>query len=192
MPELQARIDDVLELAKDSEVEISIALPILRPSRFEWSLEKLTELGVNEIVPLSTERSVPRENKGSRWQSILRESAQQCERAYIPDLLEPMCLGEYLKHSSSGEDSAIFICAERSGDSAILKTRSALHAVLCNSPHKAPHKISVIVGAEGGFTLSELMLAEKLGAKPVSLGKRMLRSETAAVYAAAVVQAVLG
>ena len=190
---LDAHIDSVQDAGGESKFPISVALPILRPGRFEWALEKLTELGVSEIVPLDTERSVTREQKPERWKSIMREAAEQCERGRVPVTLPPMALNEYFQHLSLGSNATIFICAERLHESASdTSGGGALQVVLCNLKEKAPHKISVIVGAEGGFTQNELIFAQNAGAMPISLGKRILRSETAAVYAIAIVQAVLG
>ncbi len=189
---LEAHIDGEREAAGESRIPISVALPILRPTRFEWALEKLTELGVSEIAPLLTERSVVREQKPARWKSIMREAAEQCERGLIPNTTAPMTLNEYFQHLSSTPDATIFICAERLHESASDKSGApALQVVLCNVRGKAPHKISVIVGAEGGFTQTELLLAQNAGAMPISLGERILRSETAAVYTIAIVQAAL-
>jgi 16S rRNA (uracil1498-N3)-methyltransferase len=189
---LEAHIDGVQEAGGESKFFISVALPMLRPARFEWALEKLTELGVSEIVPLGTERSVVREQKPERWKSIMREAAEQCERGRVPITLPPMDLNEYFAHLSHDLNATIFICAERLHESASDKNGAeALQVVLCNAKEKAPHKISVIVGAEGGFTQNELIYAQNAGAMPISLGKRILRSETAAVYAIAIVQAVL-
>jgi 16S rRNA (uracil1498-N3)-methyltransferase len=190
---LEAHIDLEQEASGECRYPISVALPMLRPSRFEWALEKLTELGVAEIVPLKTERSVEREQKPERWKSIMREAAEQCERGVIPLTLPPMDLNEYFQHLLPDSNATIFICAERLHESASDKSGGgALQVVLCNLKEKAPHKISVIVGAEGGFTQTELISAQNAGAMPISLGKRILRSETAAVYAIAIVQAVLG
>lgn len=189
---LTARIDSESKATGEASVSLSVALPILRPARFEWAVEKLTELGAKEIVPIVTARSVGRESKLSRWQSIAREASEQCERALIPPISPPLTLEEYLLHLANEPDATIFICTERA-DQLPEDTPSAeaLHMVLCNFDKKAPHKISVIVGAEGGFTEEEQNFALKLGAKPVSLGKRILRSETAAIYISAIVMAIL-
>ncbi len=190
---LDAHIDTVQEAGGESKFLLSVALPMLRPTRFEWALEKLTELGVSEIVPLETERSVLREQKQDRWKLIMREAAEQCERALMPVVLPPMNLNEYFQYLSLDLNATIFICAERLHESASTTSGAgALQVVLCNFKEKAPHKISVIVGAEGGFTQNELIYAQNSGAIPISLGKRILRSETAAVYAIAIVRAALG
>jgi 16S rRNA (uracil1498-N3)-methyltransferase len=164
---------------------LEIALPMLRPNRYEWALEKLTELGATSIVPLLVQHSVTRDGKLSRWQNIVKEAAEQCERAFVPDICPPIPIEAYLKRLTIDEpDSTIFICAERA-------EAMTLPAVLCNQNLLAPHKISVIVGAEGGFTAEELKLAEELGVVPVTLGSRILRAETAAIYALSLIVSYL-
>jgi 16S rRNA (uracil1498-N3)-methyltransferase len=172
-----ARIESAASASGEPPILIEIALPILRSNRYEWALEKLTELGASSVVPIVVEHSVTREGKLERWQAIVREAAEQCERALVPRVLPPIALQDYLKElPAAGQKQVNLICAERSN-------AQALPVVLCNQMHEAPHKISVIVGAEGGFTEEEIQLAENAGAKPVSLGSRILRSETAAIYA---------
>ena len=189
---LLVRIETANESDNLPNLQISIALPILRPARFEWALEKLTELGATEIVPLVTTRSVGRQEKTTRWVSIVREASEQCERPLVPEILAPMAMKEYFAHLGNGPDATVFICVERSHESSPDKhCTPPLHMVLCNLRVLAPHKISVIVGGEGGFTLDELETAQNAGAMPVSLGKLILRSETAAIYTLAVLMAVL-
>ncbi len=178
---LQAKILSVSDAAGELPVKVEVALPILRSSRYEWALEKLTELGAARIVPIIVEHSVLRQPKLQRWRSIAREAAEQCERGLIPEVVAPLTFEDYLKASvMHGQKQISFICVERS-------ERQALPVVLCNQMITPPHKISVIVGAEGGFTAHEIELAEKLGVQPVSLGKRVLRAETAAIYALTII-----
>ncbi len=178
---LQAKIESAARASGEPSVWIEIAMPILRTSRYEWALEKLTELGASSIVPLTVEHSLARDGKLERWQTIVREAAEQCERALVPRVLPPMDLENYLQLiPNTGQRYASFICAERS-------RAQPLPVVLCNRIGEAPHKISVIVGAEGGFTEQEFKIAENAGAVPVSLGRRILRSETAAIYALSLV-----
>ncbi len=182
----RATIESNAKATGEPPCPLEIALPMLRPNRYEWALEKLTELGATSIVPLLVQHSVARDGKLSRWQNIVKEAAEQCERAFVPDICAPIPIEAYLKRLVTDEpDSTIFICAERA-------KAMTLPVVLCNQNVLPPHKISVIVGAEGGFTQTELISAQNAGAMPISLGKRILRSETAAVYAIAIVQAVLG
>ena len=155
---------------------LEIALPMLRPNRYEWALEKLTEIGATRIVPLLVQHSVTRDGKLSRWQSIVKEAAEQCERAVVPEICSPIPIESYLNRLATEEsNSTVFICAERSN-------AMPLPVVLGSQIILPPHKISVIVGAEGGFSEKELKLAEDSGVVLVTLGSRILRAETAAIY----------
>ena len=90
-----------------SSFDLVVALPLLRAARFEWAIEKLTELGVKTIVPINVERSVVvyesdqlfSANKFSRWQTIVREAAEQCQRALIPDVVKPESFVTFVKRN---------------------------------------------------------------------------------------------
>jgi 16S rRNA (uracil1498-N3)-methyltransferase len=180
-----ATIESSAKATGEPPCPLEIALPMLRPNRYEWALEKLTELGATSIVPLLVQHSVARDGKLSRWQNIVKEAAEQCERAFVPDIWAPIPIEAYLKRLVTDEpDSTIFICAERA-------KAMTLPVVLCNQSVLPPHKISVIVGAEGGFTEEELKMAEDLGVVPVTLGSRILRAETAAIYALSLIASCL-
>ena len=202
----QLEIKDVQTADGESQIKLVVSLPLLKAGRFEWAIEKLTEIGAHEIVPLETSRSLSRlaqddktdaqtgrakrEAKGDakaqasmtakleRWTAIARESAEQSERAMIPNMVRPHTMKDLLaKHKQAG--SEIIICAER-------KSAEPLSRLLTSkmvSPPQVP--LVVLVGPEGGFTDEEFQLAEDAGAVRISLGKRVLRSETAAVYTAA-------
>jgi len=200
-----------------NQATISVVFPPLRHGRFEWALEKLTELGVDRICPVIFQRSVsrpsdqkagspnnpsvsfgdepevswPKENGGraensdnrvTRWQAIIRESAEQCERLVLPHLVPVQSFQDFLKSEGEGTaDEVRLICAER-------RDAPFLSVVLCNRPAKlkAP-RITIAVGAEGGFTPQEIERAISFGYLPVSLGANILRAETAIVYALAIV-----
>jgi 16S rRNA (uracil1498-N3)-methyltransferase len=225
-----AIINKYEEAAGEPSVKLAVAMPLLKSGRFEWAIEKLTELGVTEIVPIECERSVVQvseksskqpaeEQKLKRWSAIAREAAEQCERALIPKVVWPVKLETFLQEARSRYGSVI-ICAERkdaqslpallanpasraatAGESsptaggieegqAPLSTESA-DADSAQAPStaatSAKPSLVVLVGPEGGFTEIEFDLAEKAGAMPVTLGRRILRSETAAVYAASLI-----
>jgi 16S rRNA (uracil1498-N3)-methyltransferase len=174
---LEAKIESSSKTFGEERVKIEVAIPILRVNRYEWALEKLTELGVSSIVPILVKHAVHRGAKLERWRAIVREAAEQSERGLVPEVVAPISLIDYLQRvERMSQGQVCFICCERSN-------AQTLPVVLCNRMADAPHKISVIVGAEGGFTAEELQHAENSGAKPVSLGSRILRAETAALYA---------
>jgi 16S rRNA (uracil1498-N3)-methyltransferase len=168
----------------EASIRLTIALPVLRGTRFEWALEKLTELGVAEIVPIILERSVVsydgEENlsatKFQRWHSIVREASEQSERALIPNVVSPEKFSSFVKRQELVAATK-FIGAERADAQPI---NDALGTT------SGAKNICIAIGAEGGFTDEEFALSFTHGFAPISLGKRILRAETAAVYAASV------
>ncbi len=180
-------IKDSQSAGGESQIKLVVSLPLLKAGRFEWAIEKLTEIGAHEVVPLETARSISRlaedekmaskKEQGNitakleRWTAIARESAEQSERAVIPNMVRPQTMKDLLaKHKQAG--SKIIICAER-------KSAEPLARLLTSelsSPPQVP--LVVLVGPEGGFTDEEFQLAEDAGAVRISLGKRILRSET--------------
>lgn len=173
----------------EADYQLTVALPVLRSTRFEWALEKLTELGAARIIPIILDRSVITydgdENlsasnlsatKFQRWRSIVREASEQSERALIPDVVSPEKFSNFVKRQELVAATK-FIGAERADAQPIND------AVSSTSGAK---NICIAVGAEGGFTDEEFALSFAHGFKPISLGKRILRAETAAVFAASV------
>ncbi|MBX9573556.1 MAG: 16S rRNA (uracil(1498)-N(3))-methyltransferase [Candidatus Obscuribacterales bacterium] len=183
--------------------QIEIVLALIKSDRFEWCLEKLTELGVDLITPLVTQHCVVKhaekgKEKLRRWESIVRESAEQCERMTIPRIVTPVSFSEYIYRPRSGGTSTMgtqhleFICAERKQAEPLLKRLDGEGiSTRCTSDIKHISLISLMIGPEGGFSEHELNTAETQGWKPVSLGPRILRAETAAIAALSQVASIL-
>jgi 16S rRNA (uracil1498-N3)-methyltransferase len=180
----------VIKIEKQIQAKLpsfTVIIPLIKGSRFDFCLEKLTEIGTDQIIPLITERTVIKANEGlsnhkrSRWQTILKESAEQCERWTIPLIVEPIKFKQCLQSLTIKHKFNVgFICIERAD---VLALRSALDEL----NDEAPNQVSVLLGPEGGFTNEEIDLAIKSGWKSVSLGPRILRSETAAIYSLALI-----
>jgi len=158
---------------------------LIKAARFEWILEKATELGVASIIPLTSERSVVRaEGEGTarwhRWQRIVVEAAEQCGRSEAPALGSGMALAEAVE---TAPGLRLFSWEEAGG----LGLGESLQA----EPYP-PDAVSLFVGPEGGFTPDEAALAAGLGAKVVSLGRRILRAETAAIVSITIAMETLG
>jgi len=203
---VEAEIEEKIENENGQTLRVNVALAPLKNDRFEWALEKLTELGVYEIAPILVERSVvkpshnasrtqkgfelPEEASGKlhRWLSIVKEAAEQSERTLLPHLVPPLSFSAYLRSEENRRPNSLrFICAERS-------TGHTLRQSLCNQARDRAipiEDITIAVGAEGGFTEHELHSATEAGFIPVSLGKQILRAETAAIYALAIVASQL-
>jgi 16S rRNA (uracil1498-N3)-methyltransferase len=165
---------------------ILLGQALIPPEPFEWVVQKATELGADELVPLVTERSVVRppaqrgERKALRWQRIAREAAKQCGRSTIPRIHPPRPFGEFARTLDRVPLSLIPTLAE--GTAAL---RAALEGV------RAPDSLAVLIGPEGDFTPAEVELARRHGARPVSLGPLTLKSETAAVAVLAILRHML-
>ena len=190
--QLRCLVEKRVNLPQDN-LQVCVALALLKGERFDWALQKMTELGVAEIVPLITSRSVVKidtfdakgtQAKLTRWRAIVREASEQSERTTIPQLVAPQKFEAWIAAISSGgtRDTA-FICAERIPGGhlrdILLQSEEAAENVLATTGKT----IQLIVGPEGGFTSEEIESARKQGIKPISLGQRILRSETAAIYA---------
>jgi 16S rRNA (uracil1498-N3)-methyltransferase len=151
---------------------------LLKRDKFEWVLQKATEVGVSMIVPVITARSLIRDNgpfkpaRLARWQRILTEAAEQAHRGRIPTLGEPVTLAEGLRLAGQA-DRSLMACPQ-------IESRS-LCACLEDVPRAA--SLAVFIGPEGGFAPEEIDQARQAGTLPINLGPRILRTETAAIVA---------
>ncbi len=149
----------------------SIAISLLKNnSRFEWFLEKATEMGINSIIPLISARTEHQRFRFDRMQQIVISAMLQSKQAWLPTLTEPQRINDYIDQ----EDAPIKLIAHcEEGDKQPL-----LHT------HRAS-STSIMIGPEGDFSPEEIKLAIQKGFLPVSLGQTRLRTETAGILAAA-------
>jgi len=170
----------------ESPVAIDIYHALPEKERFELVLEKLTELGVNRIVPMTTARSSTVEardagqKKSHRWPEVVRRAAIQCRRAQLPELGPCLSLSEALQEAATS-DVRLFLYEGEP----VWTLREALRG-------ERPQRLALFIGPEGGFTPEEVEQARAAGVLPVSLGPRILRTETAAIAACAALQFALG
>jgi 16S rRNA (uracil1498-N3)-methyltransferase len=167
--------------------EVTLFQSLLAREKFEWVLQKGTEVGVAQFVPLLTERSLVRtktieENKLDRWRRILTEAAEQSHRGRIPQL-DPILTFDNAVQRLRDFDRCL-IAAPSDG---AVTLHDALQGIA-----RSPASIAVMIGPEGGFTEEEVALACEQGAVRVGLGPRILRTETAAVVACALILYELG
>ena len=148
--------------------EVTLGIGILKnPARFDFLVEKATELGVYAIIPLLTERTIPRSAKIDRWQHLCLAAMKQSERCVLPEVRHLMSFDEFLE--SAPKDGDRFIAHEKSTVPLPFPGESAnASAIMC-------------VGPEGGFSDAEIERAENAGFTSVALGPRRLRTETAAL-----------
>lgn len=160
----------------DHKLHLFIALT--QREKFEWLLQKCTELGVTNFTPVITERSIViSENdfikKKDRWQRILKEAAEQSRRGKIPGLNFPIEFERAIHYTSQWK----LIAWEDEADTSI-------DEILSGSIHS---EIALLVGPEGGFSQKEILIAKEQSWQTFSLGKRILRMETAAIVASALI-----
>src|SRR5579859_7692756 len=164
----------------ESPVRVILCQGLLKSARFEWILEKGTELGVATFAPILCRRSMAGlEDAGpaktQRWQRIIAEAAEQCGRSRLPTLLPIRPLMHALNDIPAGA-LALMPWEEEHGRT----LREAL-ASFSNEEHSRPITVVLFIGPEGGLMAEEVALAQRHGAQVVSLGQRILRAETAAL-----------
>lgn len=178
------RIVKTLECNSEPPVRITLAQALVKKDKFEWVIQKATELGVSEIVPLITVRSELRlneertERRVKRWNRILREALKQSGRCLLPALEQPCGLADFLDRN---ESELSLVLDEEGG--------RPLGDLL---PASRPAGICVLVGPEGGWDGRERDLFAAAGVKRAHLGPRVLRAETAPVVVLSILQYVLG
>jgi 16S rRNA (uracil1498-N3)-methyltransferase len=162
-------------------VAITLLQGVPRGERMDLLVQKTTELGVARIVPVLAERCVarPPRERSSRWQTIAEEAARQCGRADVPQVTAPVPLAEALALAGP--------CAARL---ALWEEERAL-PLRRACPGDAP-SVALLVGPEGGLAAAEVEAARAAGFATVGMGPRILRAETAAIVAVALVQAASG
>ena len=153
--------------------KITIGLSLLKnKSRFEWFLEKATEIGITEIIPLLSERTERQHFRADRMQSVLVSALLQSQQVWLPVLREPQAFDAVIRQSQQPQ-KFIAHCVETD------KKSLAELAGNNNSPQV------ILIGPEGDFTSGEISEALQQGFVPVTLGDTRLRTETAGVVAAA-------
>ena len=170
-----------LDFIKEADVELPVSVTLFqglpKADKMDYIVEKCTELGIAKIVPVSTGRSVVRydEKKGLKrrehWQGKAEAAAKQSKRAIIPEVMEPVSMKEALEICRGYDHRLIpYELAEDFG-----KTRDIISGIERGS------SVAVFIGPEGGFSENEIEWAKEAGVTPVTLGKRILRTETAAL-----------
>jgi 16S rRNA (uracil1498-N3)-methyltransferase len=160
---------------------------LLKGEKMDWVIQKATELGVDELVPIESRHSVVHlkadrvSHQLARWQRIALEAAQQSEQWQVPTIASPLPLAS-LKTDREA-DTLILLLAER------LKGQPLQSVEL---PRDASGSVLILTGPEGGWSPQEVTTVLQAGVQPITLGPHILRAETAAIAALAIVQSRLG
>lgn len=177
----RARLLDEQTDHNEPATRITLYQGTLKADKFEWVLQKGTELGVHRFVPLIVQRSIVRDRealagKRTRWQAIVREAAEQAGRSWVPEVAVAHDLVAALNTSERPPDLRL-ICWENETDQ---RLRDIVEPLAVRDRSVA---IDLFIGPEGGFAADEIVAARAAGADVIGLGPRILRAETASLAA---------
>lgn len=181
-------IHDKQKLATEPAVHVALFQGVPKSSKLELIVQKTVELGVKEIIPVFMDRTVVVDNgkfhkKVQRLNSISQEAAKQCKRGYIPEVLEAIKFDECVKKLQT-YDMVIFPY-ENEKNTNIKQVLREFKETYQDNDNFRNLKIAIIIGPEGGFSDEEAEKLVKNGAKRATLGKTILRTETAAIVTVA-------
>lgn len=165
-------IEKLPETPNNYTLDLTLLIALPKGDHFETILKCCTELGVNTIIPLISDRTLlkPSDNKLKRWRTIIQESTEQCERSLMPILTDCFTFKEGLNWVKNTVET-LYLCEPR------LPAENLFYH-LQNNPC---HHLAVLTGPEGGWTDQEILIAQEKGAKIVSLGDKILRAVTAPI-----------
>lgn len=179
---VHARIGVRSEVERESPLRITLVQGLASVERMDYAVQKAVELGVNAIAPVETSRSVTRlsgprgEKRCEHWRQIAIAACEQCGRNRVPEIRLPRAIGDWLSDASS---------ALR-----LLLAPEATQTLAALEPPRG--EIELLTGPEGGLSSDEVAAARRAGFRPVNLGPRILRTETAGVAALAAMSALWG
>jgi 16S rRNA (uracil1498-N3)-methyltransferase len=185
--QLEGQIVDTQPALPKTVPSLILALALLKGEKMDWAIQKVTELGIERIVPVHAAHSVVKlqpdrvDHQRARWQRIALEAAQQSERWTVPSIEPPTTVPELFPRYAACASKNILV--ERSTD---------LSLGMIPLPAGPDESIMITIGPEGGWNQEELLLARGQGYRTISLGSRILRAETAAVAAVSILQSRLG
>ena len=169
-----------LRFVKDKEVELPVKVLLFqglpKADKMDLIVQKAVELGAAEIIPVSMERCVVKLDAGkaakktARWQTIAESAASQSRRSIIPRVLAPMSMREAVEYAKAQTEVRVIPYELQEDDGSVKQYLESL---------KEGQSVSIFIGPEGGFTPAEVELAKEAGIRPISLGRRILRTETA-------------
>lgn len=185
----EVRFNLAAELQADPALPVTLVMAVYKFDRMEWAIEKATELGVAAIVPVIAQRTEKHlvqaaAKRAERWRRIAHEAAQQARRSDVPSIHEPISLGERVRAMSG---SARIVLAEQERTTTL---RSRIDEAIEAAKEEMP-SLEIAIGPEGGWAPGEEALFDANGWRAASLGPRILRAETAAIAALAVVASSL-
>ena len=185
----EVRFNLIAELDADPALPLTLVLAVYKFDRMEWVIEKATELGVAAVAPVIARRTekhlaLAAEKRAERWRRIAHESAQQSRRSDVPIIHDPVPLSARVRAAS---EATRIVLAEQERTTTL---RNALEEAQAAAQADMP-MLEIAIGPEGGWAAEEEALFDANGWRAASLGPRILRAETAAIAALAVVASYL-
>jgi 16S rRNA (uracil1498-N3)-methyltransferase len=186
--EVLAKVKSSEAINNESPLNITLLQGISSGERMDYTIQKAVELGVTQIQPLSTERSVVKlsperaQKRLEHWQNVVIAACEQCGRAKIPQVAIPLSLTAWLGGNTYAG----------AGDANLRILLNPIGAKRLSSLPKTTQNIQLLIGAEGGLSQAEIDLATNHNFQSIILGPRILRTETAALTAIATMQTLWG
>jgi 16S rRNA (uracil1498-N3)-methyltransferase len=185
----EVRFNLIAEVESEPGMPVTLVMSIFKFDHMEWAIEKVTELGVASIVPVIARRTekhlaLAATKRAERWRRIVHEAAQQSRRSDVPVIHDPVKLSDCVKAQTNTKR---LVLAEQERSTTL---RGALQEAIAASGAEMP-ELELAIGPEGGWATEEEALFDANGWQAVSLGPRILRAETAAIAALAVVASML-
>jgi 16S rRNA (uracil1498-N3)-methyltransferase len=185
----EVRFNLIAEVEADPALAVTLVMAVYKFDRMEWAIEKATELGVAAIAPVIARRTEKHlgdaaGKRAERWRRIAHEAAQQSRRLDVPVIHEPVSLASFAKGAST---AARIVLAEQERTTTL---RNAVEAAMDQAKEEMA-AFEIAIGPEGGWAPEEEALFDANGWQAVSLGPRILRAETAAITAMAVIASCL-
>ncbi len=185
----EVRFNLAAELQADPALPVTLVMAIYKFDRMEWAIEKATELGVAAVAPVVARRTEKHLAQGAgkrveRWRRIAHEAAQQARRSGVPTIYGPVALATHVRAASA---ATRIVLAEQERTATL---RRAVEETIGAANEEMP-TLEIAIGPEGGWAPAEEALFDANGWRVASLGPRILRAETAAIAALAVVASLL-
>jgi len=174
----------VVDIDRESPLDVQLAQALTNSEKMDWVMQKATELGVTEIQPVVTERSVARlaadriAKRIEHWQQVAISACEQCGRNILPQINTPLDIMEWLQRMRDKPFSKYILLPEGTAS--------------LSSQTKPQGKVALLTGAEGGFSQAESEAAQLCGFITIRMGSRVMRTETAAIAGIAALQTLWG
>jgi|TARA_B110000967_G_scaffold166807_1_gene175029 16S rRNA (uracil1498-N3)-methyltransferase len=182
--QVDVSLGDCREIDRESPLKLHLAIAVSRGERMDWIVQKATELGVTEITPLFSERTEVKlngerlEKKLRHWQQVSISACEQSQRNRVPTINNALTLDQWLSQADGDSEQLKLVLHHRSD-----KTLAQ---------HQPPKSVCLLVGPEGGLSDNEISRAMDKGFAPLTLGPRVMRTETAPLASISIMQSLWG